>query len=195
MKKLIAVITAALATAGAYAQTGQLSFNTDVAVDGPFVVDTGGVRLDNGFMAELWAGPDAGNLQRIAGSEQTFGIFNSQVNPAANGIITAQTTHTAGNVAAGANGVFQIRAWESNGGTVTSWQAAVDAGNLQYSLATDGVSGLVQFGGDPGGGNPFITPPFTELSTTLMLVPEPTTITLGLLGLGGLLASRRRKNA
>lgn len=88
---------------------------------------------------------------------------------------------------------FQVRAWETAfGGT---YEAARDNANAQGGrLALIGTSNIMRV----TMGNPLGTPVVPAASLplqgfVLVPVPEPSTIGLGLLGIGALLALRRRK--
>lgn len=88
---------------------------------------------------------------------------------------------------------FQVRAWETAfGGT---YEAARDNANTQGGrLALIGTSNIMRV----TMGNPLGTPVVPAASLplqgfVLVPVPEPSTIGLGLLGIGALLALRRRK--
>ena len=199
MKKLVitSLLIALIPTCsqGAVGDPSTLNFTTGSIGSGPFIFDTagnGGGALPfgtgaNAFMAQVYAGPDANNLAAV-GNAQVIGNAASTL---FNGLVTAGTTinvTTVGSVdnggtEVGGTGSYQIRAWS---GGHSSYDAAVSAGANVGS--SDVVNGF-QFGLPGTPGNQVTT--FTSFS----LVPEPGTITLGLLGLGGLIASRRRKNA
>jgi hypothetical protein len=187
MKKLIALLTATLLIpAAATAADGTLTFNTDDGLaDGPFVFNTDGTtKLDSSFVGQIWAGADGNSLAAV-GPVAQFGLFNGAVNAGVNGIIFNGSSVTVSGVTAGGSGVYQIRAWEGN--TSSTFAAATKRGQSANVTAT--------FGGDTGSGS-IPGPNVDQFSSfSLALVPEPTTVTLGLLGLGGLIASRRRKTA
>ena len=188
MKKI--AITFALCAAVVQSANGQATVNfvTDpVGNVGPFVFDTDGVtKVGANIVGQIFAGVDAGNLAAI-GTPVAFTTIGGSPNPAALGIIQSGTV----NVTASGNaftGAYQIKAWD---GQFASYDLAV-AGNGKRG-ASDVVTG-VAFGG-PQTGLPAATPPNVNGFQSFSLVPEPGTMTLGLLGLGGLIASRRRKNA
>ena len=84
---------------------------------------------------------------------------------------------------------YQFRAWDNDGGTVASWAQLMAAGG---SIA-GGTSDVFVFNAPIGGGG--VPPPLTSeiRSFQLTVVPEPSLIALGALGLGALLLLRRRK--
>ena len=91
---------------------------------------------------------------------------------------------------AGTAGVqYQFRAWDNVGGTLTSWAQVIAAGG---SIA-GGTSDVYVF--DSPIGPDTVPGPFTYgiRSFQLTVVPEPSLIALGAIGLGALLLLRRRK--
>jgi len=105
------------------------------------------------------------------------------------GITAANLLSEAPNIAGGTpNVAYQFRAWDNAGGTVTSWAQVMARGG---TLA-GGSSDIYVFGGPLGFQT--ITPPDTTQirSFQLTMVPEPSLIALGALGLGALLLRRRK---
>jgi len=189
MKNILTAIALCVVCAQTVKGQATANFITDpVGNVGPFVFDTDGTtKLDATFLGQIYAGTDANSLVAV-GSPVAFTTIGSTPNPAAVGIIQAGTVNVtpSGNAFVGA---YQIRAWD---GVYNSFEAAQTAGGKHGS--SDVVAGT-QFGGnDPNGGAPFTAPNVNGFQS-FSLVPEPGTVTLGLLGLGGLIASRRRKNA
>jgi len=89
------------------------------------------------------------------------------------------------------HGTFQVRAWDNVGGTITSW-AMVLANDALFR----GASPVFSPSGNLGGtGTPPGTAPALEglVSFNLFqIVPEPSLIALGALGLGALFLRRRK---
>jgi hypothetical protein len=155
---------------------GYLSFgnrNTALGIDAPVYDVDGTTKLDGGaFKAQLYWGTTADSLAAVGP------ILDFRAGAAA-GYITS-TTVTLEGVAGGTAGFVAMRAWATAAGA--SWDAAVASGSgwgtssaIPITLAAaptppPGMVGLASFA----------------------LVPEPSTIALGLLGLG-VLALRRRK--
>jgi hypothetical protein len=189
MKKFLVILAAALVvpmSVGAASST--LTFTTgSPASGGPFVFDTDGTtKLANGagFFGQIYAGPDAGSLVAVGSAVEfgsTAGAFFDGLIPGGGVVEVANVNAVSDSV--GGVGSYQIRAW---GGSHASYENAVSAGaNTGVSDVVNGVTmGTLQVAG-----------PNVNGFTSFQLVPEPGTITLGLLGLGGLIASRRRKNA
>ncbi|MGB0582146.1 MAG: PEP-CTERM sorting domain-containing protein [Limisphaerales bacterium] len=187
MKKILTIAAAFALVTGAYAQTGTITFNTSLdVVNGPFVFDVDGItKLDSNSYAQVFAGADANSLASVSGRGQ-FGVAGGSPNATFNGIVLASQTLTSAVNGANGQGAYQIRAWTGNH---ADYATAVAAG-ANHGVS-DVVTGLV-FGGF---GAPPSLPPNVDGFTSFALIPEPTTVALGLLGLGGLVASRRRKNA
>jgi len=174
MKKLIIAVAALMVSLAAYGQ-GQFVFNNRVLPD-----------INARFIAN--SDPAAGTSS-IIGTDYQVQLFNqvgttlTALDPAsttfrgaagaaAAGYVTP-TTETVAGVAPGANASIILK--------VTGGQADPSQSFGPYTVAL-------------GGGT--ITPPNLPLGTTPLtvnLVPEPTTLALGALGLGALLAIRRRK--
>lgn len=134
-----------------------------------------------GFTAELWAGASAASLTMVPGSQVPLrtGAFA--------GYITSIATLAVPQVGLNGNGTFQLRAWDNANGTVTSWSAAI-AGSL-------GRGESLPFANPTGGGGTPATLPSNLAGLTsfnIYVVPEPSLIALGALGLGALLLRRRK---
>lgn len=123
---------------------GTLEFRTAPDPNGPFVFDTdGSTRLNDGFLAQIYAGPDANNLAPY-GPVASFGVFQGSPNPGLNGFIFDGSIVNVPSVPEGGQGVYRIRAWLA---PFASYEAAIAAG------AKSGESEIVSvtFG---GGANP-----------------------------------------
>jgi hypothetical protein len=91
---------------------------------------------------------------------------------------------------------LQVFAWDNNGGAYATYAAALAAGALHgFSPAFTSAA----LGGDPGGGglpipDPNIVGNANPLNNmqSFNMVPEPSTIALGILGAAALLLRRRR---
>jgi len=87
-------------------------------------------------------------------------------------------------------GTFQVRAWNNLNGTITTWAQV-----MANPAVARGMSDLFSPSGALGGTD---TPPATPpnliglTSFNLAIVPEPSLIALGALGLGALLLRRRK---
>lgn len=169
MKKLLiaGACMAALVSFNAFAQ-GQVNFAnkaTAAGLDAP-VFDVGGAKL---------AGPDAFAQLYSSGKAQGAPVaFRSGTGA---GYFTGGGL-TVDNVAAGANGTFMVKAWIGAAGS-TYDTAAIKGASAEFSAKT---------GGD--GAPP--SPATTLLGlTSFTLVPEPSVLALGAIGLAALLLRRR----
>jgi hypothetical protein len=150
----------------------------------------GPLLAGTGFTVQLWGGP--------------AGTAADQLMLAQNGSTTFRTGGGAGYVVAlantavipgvpsapGVHATLQIRVWDNLGGTITTWAQAIDPANS--ALVAHGASPLFTPDFDLGGGS--VLPPnlIGLQSFQLTIVPEPSVIALGALGLGALLLRRRK---
>jgi len=135
-----------------------------------------------GFSAELWAGADAASLSAVTGS-----LVPLRTGASFAGYITVISTLSVPQVGFNSSGTFQLRAWDNANGTINSWAAAM-AGVLGRGSSSPFVNST------GGGGTPATLPSnLTGLTAfNLYIVPEPSLIALGALGLGALLLRRRK---
>jgi hypothetical protein len=135
----------------------------------------------------LFAGPagvsDPQALSLVATT--TFRTATGDVLPA--GLVNT-TAVTLGGIPPGQTATLQIRVWDNQGGTLTSWAQV-----LASSTGAYGSTPLFQSPalGDPTmpGSNPAITSGWVSFS--IAVVPEPSMVALGTLGLAMLLLRRR----
>jgi hypothetical protein len=130
------------------------------------------------FTVELWAGTSAASLAPVAGAQAsliTLGFF-----------ATAGTPVAIPGIASGSTATLELRAWDNKGGTITTWAAAVAAGDLAGQSAPFTSAAL--------GGGPVPPPNLVGLTSfNVHAVPEPTVFALAGLGAAALLIFRRRK--
>jgi len=175
MKKLLTIAALVLAVYGAQAQ-GTVNFNNRVTgvVDQP-VFDVGGTtKLDGaGFLAGLYEGTT------LLGTAVPFrsGTGAGYWNPAPDGTRSSLVT------AAGGTATLTVKAWEASGGA--TYAAALAAGKKTGSSAPF----TVVLG---GAGSPPSLPADMASFKSFSLVPEPSTIALGVLGAAVLLFRRRK---
>jgi len=193
MKKALIILAAAVlmpqVSFGQATITFKTAFGSNPADQ--FVTGTvGGVanqNLDRNFFGQLWVGASGGNLSMV-GSPVRFTFFGTGEVPAAAGAIDAGTVQvtTSGD---SFNADVQLYAWDAAHATFAAAQAAGAQHGISATM-TGALGGTVT--GAPN--NP--QPDLPSLGFQgFSLVPEPGTITLGLLGLGGLVAARRRRQA
>jgi len=182
MRKLL-IVTACLASAvGALAQ-GTVTFNSTGAqifyapgINGGVAVPT--TASGGNFTVGLYYGvagttdPTTLTLLKTAGISPLAGRF------------LGGTATTPSSTAAGAAAVFEVRAW--SGSALTYELAKADPS------AYVGVSGLFNNATGGGGSPPGAPQSLTFANVLVSPVPEPSTIALGLLGLGALLIRRRK---
>jgi hypothetical protein len=157
---------------------GTVTFNNSPSALGGVgapVFDVDGVtRLEgSGFVAELWAGPDANSLQPW-GAQAPFrtGAGAGFWNPGAN------STRIIGNVTPGAPAVVEIRVWEF------FW--------IPTHGSKHGRSNLITIPATGGAGIPPALPaPLTGL-TSFHLVPEPSSFALLVVGAAALYLCPRK---
>lgn len=152
---------------------------------------TGPLLIGTGFTAALFGGAatitdeNSPNLAFIASA-----TFRTTTATAGFFIAPTAAQNVPGGVA-GAQGTFQLRAWDNHAGSITSWAAAM----ADPSVAK-GSSALFTPSFPLGGPTPtgVVTPPGLAglTSFNLAVVPEPGVIALGVLGLGALLLRRRK---
>jgi len=176
MKKIL-LMAALVACIGAMAQ-GTVNFKNNVAgsFSAPVFNADGVTRLTgNAYYAQLYA--NIGGSFQPVGTATPF-LANGYVN---GGTVTIDAAGVVGGVV-----TLQMRAWEaSTAGTAGTYEAAIGAGKKYGFSETFTVT--------PG--NPNSNPPGTpaDLATlkSFSLIPEPSTIALGLIGAAALLLRRR----
>lgn len=192
MKKLLLLACSMLAAVGVYAQ-GTVNFaNGAAGVNAPISYNPGsgatvlaapGNVPGNTWLAMLFAGPAgtpaAGLTDTIvSGAPSALGTTPGYVLGGA---------RTITGIASGGTAVLQIRAWSTSlYGTSYPTTAALDGSAPGFGLSTP-ISVVL-------GGGPTPTPNMTGLTSfTIAPIPEPSSIALGLLGLGAVALFRRRK--
>jgi len=192
MKKLIILLALAALPTGLFAQ-GTLVFGNGTTPDTTFQTNDlaghiGRVQGNNTFLIGLYTAPngttdESAFVLRITATNKTgpfAGLFNN-----------APVTGIQG-VPIGVQIAFQVRAWSfQNGGAADTYENApgsVYKGKTAIGFVT---------GGDPAGGTAgtLFGSGAGQIGTPTVLtaVPEPSSIALGLLGLGAIALFRRRK--
>ena len=174
---LASAFVAAAATALAQGTVNFSNYSKADGIDAP-VFAPGGVKLGSAYLGQLYAGPTADSLAPVGTAAIAF--RDAAGNPTGYIIGGKMSIPT---VAEGATAFIQLRAWEAAGGT--SYEAAQAAGKMYGSSATIQIS---------TGGDSLVPPktpaPLTGLAS-FTLVPEPSTLALGVLGAAALLLRRR----
>jgi len=173
MKTLIVAVAVGFTAFGALAQ-GYFNFGNRVSgvVDAPVTAPTG-VKLDgSAWLAQAYVGLTEGSLAPV-GAALPFRTG------AAAGYITS-TKVTVDTIPGATSVSVEMRVWEAAKGT--SYETAVAAGGIFGKSAAI----KLQLAGDP-------TPPTDMVGlTSFSLVPEPSTMALGVLGAAALLLRRRK---
>lgn len=194
MKKLILTVLVAGAAISTYAQ-GQLNFSSAIAPGTAIATNrtlsSGGLgpiypRASGAvFLAQLYVGPASTADASLLATNS--GLFPAPFATGAQAGFFAGGARTATGIAGGQVITAQIRAWNS---LFASWEAAPDAERTPLTGA--GAPNLIQV-------TLAIVPPGSPTSLTgintyvIGGVPEPSSIALGLLGLGAVALFRRRK--
>jgi len=195
MKKLIVLLALMGLPAGLLAQ-GTLVFQNATSPDTTFQTNNGAGnigRIDgaNQFLVGLYTAPagttdESAFILRITATNRTGNFRGTFVNSPVTGIT---------GVPIGQQIAFQVRAWSfANGGASDVFENAPLSSTV-YKGKT--AIGFVT-GGDPAGGTAGVlfgsSAGQIGIPTQLVLgVPEPSSIALGLLGLGAIALFRRRK--
>lgn len=191
MKKTLITAAALVAAVNIYAQ-GTVTFANASASAVSNSLTSARVASGTVFKVALYYLPDSPTAPTAAEFDNAT-ILLPSVGFAAPGIFSGGTRSAP--TSGGGAGWFQVRAWETAYGD--TYENAVRAPAQGGRLALVGTSNIMKV----NLGNPTITPPTTAGTLIgaglqafyVVPVPEPTTIGLGLLGLGALLALRRRK--
>lgn len=181
MKKLLIFAVAAVSMVQMYGQ-GTINFSSNAGQEITNSVTGARIPTASGFVIGMYYG--------IAGTASDAGvtlIATTIVQPVA-GRFSGGTVTTPATTAPGAACVIQIRAWS---GSFATYDLAVAAGGNNV------VGKSVLFNVTTGNPNPPATTAGTLAGmngfTLTPVVPEPSSIALGLLGLGAVALFRRRK--
>lgn len=175
MKKLLLTAAAMMVAVGVYAQ-GSVNFaNFASGVDAPvFDVDNTTALDGNTYMAQLYAGADEASLAPVGAAVPFLS--------GAGAGYWAPTARQIASVAPGSPAAVQVRAWNTTTGA--DWDSALIRGESAVLTVTTGGAGAP----------PSLPAVMTGLeSFSLVVIPEPSTIALGVLGAAALLFARRRK--
>jgi len=183
MKTTIVIVLACVCTSSFSHAQGTVNFaNAGAGINAPVHIDTiGGTLAGAGYMAQLFLVEGGGSLTPV-GNVATFvgaaapGYFNG-------GVVTVNQ------VAPGVSATFQAFGWDSSLGATTypaalaAWNGGLIHGG--YSAQATVVTGGAGTPASPPAALPALQP------WILVIVPEPSTALLALLGAGALLIRRR----
>jgi hypothetical protein len=179
---LISISLSLLWTTVSLSAQGTIQFANSVGdIDAPFFDLDGVTRLaGNNYMAQLLAGTSADSLEPV-GNPATF-LSGSSAGYFDGGVVSVPT------VAPGEVGFFQVGAWHTLGGTITSYSAALTAGVYYGQSAI-----FTAFTG--GYGIPAAPPGVLTGLQSFALIPEPSAWALLAFGAALLtLPALRRRN-
>ena len=179
MKRLVlaTAMVAAGVTALAQGSLDFTNFKTASGINAPVFKQDGTTKLGSAYLGQLYAGPVGGALAPIGSAV----AFRDSAGVGTGYIVAGKVLVTG--VAEGAKASVVFKAWEASGGA--TFEAAQASGKLY------GQSAMLEI--TTGGDNlspPAVPSPLVGL-TSFSLVPEPSTVALGLLGAAALLLRRR----
>jgi hypothetical protein len=165
-------------------QTLSKSGNNATGIPQGAQVYTGSLLAGSGYTAQLWAAAGAGQAE--GSLVAALGATTSFRTGTAAGFVANITGVLTGVPLDAPSATLQLRVWDNQGGTITSWGQALTA------FAFSGKSTLFTVNSIGGNLNP---PPFLEgiQSFNIYAVPEPGTFVLAGLAAASLLIFRRRK--
>lgn len=188
MKKLLLTLVACMAVSATGFSQGQVNFNNRVAnpsAPGTFLVDApvsnvGGLtRLEGpSYMVQLYAGP-SGTAEAALTPVGDALPFRAGAGAGYINVTGVDPNRVIPGVAAGAQATIQLRAWDVASGA--SWDVALIRGESNIFAVTT------------GGGLDLPANLVGLQSFNLAIVPEPSTIALGLVGFAALMFRFRRK--
>jgi hypothetical protein len=153
------------------------------------VMDVNGTPLGTSFLGQIYSSPTANGTYVALGAALPFnnGGDPGYIFPPA----PPASTLTAPNVAGGATGFYEMRAWNSSAGSTFEAASLVVGAHVGSSAPTSAVFG------NPAASPPTVGPTVDTFASfslhAVTAVPEPSTIALGIVGVAGLLALRRRQ--
>jgi uncharacterized protein (TIGR03382 family) len=186
MKKILLATAAILASVGVVAQGTILNANDrfTIGYDAPILDNAGAPLTGADYWVALYAGTGIDSLVAV-GAPANFlpagagldGMYNA-------GSVAVDT------VAPGETATIEVRAWEAAGGN--TYEAAEAAGFLVGKSATMTIT---TGGFTDGTAPPTLPTPLSQATpqfATFSLIPEPSTMALGVLGAFALLLRRRK---
>jgi hypothetical protein len=191
MKKLIPFLALTVLATGAYAQ-GVITFaNNVITTSTPYVLDTAGARLTGTqYAAQLYYGASASSLAAHTAAPNRFRAAGSSLAGTWSTTTGANRTLTGGGPTVP---VFaQVRVWDLN--AFATYEAAVAGGGIvgnstifTYTQRLSSPPATTDTYMTDAAGNPLFG------GFQIAIVPEPSVIGLGIIGVGALFMLRRRK--
>ena len=179
MKKLITILAIAIAVPSFVKAQGTINFGTATA---NHVIQQNSVSVGAGVATVgLYWGAQGSSAESLVllGTTQTLNF----------GAINGGTLLTGAATAPGGVGTFEVRAWT---GGFASYELALSSGVVGIATGRSGVFNNAT--GNPNPPTPTVPANLIGWTTPVaLIVPEPSTIALGILGAGSLLFLRRKK--
>ncbi len=182
--KRAVILMASVSTAVACFGQGQiqfLTFNND-PTKGKVFAPNGTTPLDSTYYGQLLGGTSPTSLAPI-GSPVAF------LSGGGAGYVNGPTVNIAGTFG-GDTYYYALAAWSSTAGN--TYNAAVTSQGFVIDSRIVGAPVAVTLGGTPAGGGTPLGVPSANGFNNFSLVPEPSTVVLGLLGAAALLLRRRK---
>lgn len=147
----------------------------------------GTTGLDSTFKGQVYAGTSSGSLTAIT-PIASFATAGGNVIASFNGFLIDNSTLTMAGVNPGA-GFYQLKVWQASAGASFEIASTVFGAKVGSSAVTG-----ITFGGTPlAGGNGTPGPNIDSFTSfSVVAVPEPATLALGIFGAAGLLFRRRK---
>lgn len=162
-------------------------------IQGPMATTdfAGAARLEGtGFTAELYGAPSGYTFDPLSDADSTRALtptLGFRTGTAAGILVTPAPTVAVPGVPENASAQLQLRVWDNQGGNITSWAMVLADPGIARGWSS-------QFTSLPLGGTLTTPPNMVGLEAfNLFIVPEPSILALGALGIGALILFRRRK--
>lgn len=187
MKKVALFTIATIFSLGSVLAQGTITFNNRVTgvIDVKIFNPDGITGLaGTGFSVQLYSGAAGAAESSLVAAPLIVSTFRTGT---AAGYFTSLGDVAVPGRATGLTASIQLRAWNNNGGAVTSYEAAVAGG---FAAGKSNV--FVTSTPLGGAANPPLTAATLVGLQTFSVVPEPSVIALGLLGATALLLRRKK---
>ena len=182
MKKLALIVACLTAGYGAFAQ-GTVDFRNRISggvLNVPIFNVDGTTPLGAGYNAQLYYATSAsGPFTAITDPAVTFPLNPTSGAGPGYWFAGTDSSRTIPTIAGGATAFLEVKAWKTSEGA-TFETASTRGASTPFSITLGGA------------GSPPSLPAVMTGLTSFSLVPEPSTIALGLLGVGALLIRRRK---
>jgi len=192
MKKLAVTVACLVCGLSAFAQGFVSLANLGAGVNSPFK-DASGVALSgSGYTVELLTGATATSVTDSINPFFTGTFASGFFNAGSRTVLAADVFAWAASPnSAAPNGTFaMLRVWSNLGGTVSTYAQALSTGGAQYGITAVWETPVQVSTTLPAAA--MFAMPLINGTGNLTLVPEPSTIALGMMGVAVLLLRRRK---